>query len=143
LGRESSTWGVGITVQLTPDNNGDSTLAAGPAIALEAKHGKWTFGLFNQNFVSDTFKQTQLQPILGYAFNHTWSVEIGDAQYTYDWVKDRVTSIPLSGQLNRIVSVEDQRIHLFFRTQYNLKQEQGSDKWTFVAGISFVVEQFG
>src|SRR5438552_15755297 len=63
-----------------------------------------------------------------------WSAEIGDAQYTYDWKKHRITLLPLSGQLNRILSFKHQDIHLYLRTQYNLKQESGSDKWTLTAG---------
>jgi hypothetical protein len=58
------------------------------------RHKKWKHRLFNQNFLSDTFGQTELQPILAYAFNRKWSAEIGDAQYTYDWKKHRVTLIP-------------------------------------------------
>jgi hypothetical protein len=103
------------------------------------KHGKWKYGLFNQNFLSDTLAQTELQPILAYAFNRKWSAEIGDAQYTYDWKKRRVTSIPLSGQLNRIFTWRDkQAVHLFFRAQYNAKNDSGSDKWTLAAGISLL-----
>ena len=67
--------------------------------------------------------------------------EIGDAQYTYDWKKHHVTSIPLSGQPNRIVSIQSQNIHLFFRAQYDLKNESGSDKWTLAAGFSLILSQ--
>jgi hypothetical protein len=104
------------------------------------KHGKWKYGFFNQNFISDTFAETELQPILAYTFNTKWSAEIGDAQYTYDWKKDRVTLIPLSGQVNRIVSLKSESIHLFFRAQYNVKNASGTDKWTLVAGVSLVVQ---
>ena len=116
-------------------------VAPGPAIAAVVRHGKWKYGLFNQNFLSDTLAQTDLQPILAYAFNKKWSSEIGDAQYTYDWKKHRVTSIPLSGQLNRVVSFEKQDIHLFIRAQYEAKNDSGSDKWTIAAGVSFILQQ--
>ena len=116
-------------------------MAPGPAIGAVVKHGKWRYGLFNENFLSDTFAQTELQPILAYAFDRKWSAEIGDAQYTYDWKKHRVTSIPLSGQLNRIVSLESQDIHLFFRAQYNATHDTGSDKWTLQAGFSLIIRQ--
>ena len=102
------------------------------------KHGKWKYGLFNQNFLSDTFAETELQPILAYTFNTRWSAEIGDAQYTYDWKKDRFTLIPLSGQVNRIVSINSQSIQFFFRAQYNVKNASGSDKWTLEAGVSLL-----
>jgi hypothetical protein len=89
------------------------TIAPGPAIGAVIKRGKWKYGLFNQNFLSDTFAETELQPILAYTFDTRWSAEIGDAQYTYDWKKDRLTVIPLSGQVNRIVSINRQSVHFF------------------------------
>jgi hypothetical protein len=140
--RSWGSFGVGISVQLNSQTSSSlGTVAPGPAIGAVVRHGKWKYGLFNQNFLSDTLAQTDLQPILAYAFNKKWSSEIGDAQYTYDWKKHRVTSIPLSGQLNRIVSFENQDIHFFIRAQYEAKNDSGSDKWTIVAGVSFILQQ--
>jgi len=139
--RSWGVFGAGITAHLTAESsNSLGTVAPGPAVGAVLKHGKWKYGFFNQNFLSDTFAQTELQPILGYAFDHKWSAEIGDAaQYTYDWKKGRVTSIPLSGQLNRILSLQNQAMHVFFRAQYDLKNESGSDKWTLTTGFSLLV----
>ena len=140
--RSWGTLGAGISVQLNAESTKSlGTLAPGPAVGAVVRHGKWKYGLFNQNFLSDTFAQTDLQPILAYAFDKKWSAEVGDAQYIYDWKKHHVTSIPLSGRLNRIVSFENQNIHLFFRAQYDLKNESGSDKWTLAAGFSLIVQQ--
>jgi hypothetical protein len=140
--RSWGTFGAGVSVQLNSESaNSLGTVAPGPAVGAVVKYGKWKYGLFNQNFLSDTLAQTDLQPILAYAFNKKWSAEIGDAQYTYDWKKHHVTSIPLSGQLNRIVSFDNQNIHLFFRAQYELKNESGSDKWTLAAGFSLIPKQ--
>ena len=140
LGRNRETFAVGITSLLRPETfNHRDTLAPGPALAAVIKSGKWKYGLFNQNFLSNTFAQTQLQPVLSRGLGKKWSAEIGDAQYTYDWKKHRVTSLPLSGQLNRILTLAYQDIHLFFRAQYNLKNESGSDKWTLTAGFSLIM----
>lgn len=140
--RSWGTLGAGISVQLNSESAKSlGTVAPGPAVGAVVKHGKWKYGLFNQNFLSDTLAQTNLQPILAYAYDAKWSSEIGDAQYTYDWKKHHVTSLPLSGQLNRIVSLENQDIHLFFRAQYDLKNESGSDKWTLTAGLSLILQQ--
>jgi len=79
-------------------------------------------------------------PILAHPLGEKWSAEIGDAQYTYDWKRHRVTLLPLSGQLNRILSFKQPDIHLYLRTQYNLKQESGSDKWTLTAGLSLIMQ---
>jgi len=140
--RSWGTFGAGVTAHLTSQTSSQlGTIAPGPAVGVVVKHGKWKYGFLNQNFLSDIFAETELQPTLAYTFNTRWSAEIGDAQYTYDWKKDRVTVIPLSGQVNRIVSVDSQNIHFFFRAQYNLKNSSGQDKWTLTAGVSLIVQQ--
>jgi hypothetical protein len=137
--RRWGTFGVGATVHLSAQTSGVlGTIAPGPAIGAVAKRGKLKYGLFNQNFLSDTLAQMELQPILGYAFDRKWSAEIGDAQYTYDWKKHRMTSIPLSGQLNRIFSRAKEDIHLFFRAEYNVKNVSGSTMWTLQTGLSLI-----
>jgi hypothetical protein len=140
--RRWGTFGLGVTAHMTAQtSNSLGVVAPGPAVGAVVKHGKWKYGVFNQNFLSHTLAQTELQPILGYAFNPKWGAEIGDAQYKYDWKKDRFTLIPLSGQVNRILSRGKDHIHLFFRAQYNLKNESGSDMWTLAAGISLIPER--
>jgi len=140
--RSWGTFGAGFTAHVTAQSSSQlGTIAPGPAVGAVVKRGNWKYGLFNQNFLSDTFAETELQPILAYTFDRKWSAEIGDAQYTYDWKTHRVTLLPLSGQFNRIVSVESQSIHFFFRAQYNVKNASGSDKWTLTAGVSLIVQQ--
>jgi len=77
------------------------------------ERGKWRYGFLNQNFFSDSVAETGIQPILGYEFNARWSAEVGDIEYIYDWKKDRVTSIPISAQLNRILPRDNESIQLF------------------------------
>lgn len=137
--RHWGTFGVGVTSRLsaqTADRLGG--IAPGPSVGAVLQHEKWQFGFLNQNFLSDTFAETDLQPILSYAFNERWSSEIGDTQYTFDWKKSRLTSIPLSGQINRIFSGRTQDIQLFFRAEYNIKQNPGSAMWTLNAGITLI-----
>ena len=139
--RRWGTFGLGVTAHMTAQtSNSLGVVAPGPAVGAVVKHGKWKYGVFNQNYLSDTLAQTDLQPVLAYAFDKKWSAEIGDAQYIYDWKKHRVTSIPLSGQLNRIVTVDTQPIHFFFRAQYEAKNASGSDKWTLVGGFSLIFQ---
>lgn len=137
--RHWGSFGVGGTVHLSAQTSTSlGTVAPGPAVGAVIKHEKWKYGLFNQNFLSDTLAQTELQPILAYAFDPRWSAEIGDAQYTYDWKKHRITAIPLSGQLNRIFSRGKEHVHLFFRAEYNLKNVAGATLWTLDAGVSLI-----
>lgn len=137
--RTWGTFGTGVTVQMTAQTADRlGTAAPGPSVGAVIERGKWRYGFLNQNFLSDTFAQTDLQPILGYEFSNRWSAEIGDAQYAYDWKKSRVVSLPLSGQLNRVVSRGNGHVELFFRAEYNLKNDSGSSKWTLNAGLTLV-----
>jgi len=63
------------------------------------------------------------------------------AQAGHDWKKGRITVIPLSGQVNRIVSINGQSVHFFFRAQYNVKNASGQDKWTLAAAVSLLGRQ--
>jgi hypothetical protein len=133
------TFGAGVTAHMTaqtPDQLG--TAAPGPSVGAVVEHGKWKYGFLNQNFLSNSLAQTDLQPILAYDFNRKWSAESGDAQYTYDWKEGRVILLPISGQLNRVLSRGKDHLELFFRAQYNLKNDSGSNKWTMVAGLSLI-----
>src|SRR5262249_46257727 len=53
--RRWGTFGLGISMEMEAQTS--STLGAvapGPAIGAVAKRGRWKYGLFNQNFLSDT-----------------------------------------------------------------------------------------
>ena len=107
------------------------------------ERGKWRYGLLNQNFFSDNVAETEIQRILGYEFNDIWGAELGDIQYIYDWKKDRVTSIPISGQLNRILlrPRDKESVQLSFKAEYNLKIA-GQAMWTLTAGVTLIPKQF-
>ena len=140
--RNWGTFGVGATALLTTQiSDRLGTVAPGPAIGAVAERGKWRYGVLNQNFLSDTVAETELQPILGYEFNDKWSAELGDIQYIYDWKKDRVTSIPISAQLNRVLLGEKQSVQLSFKAEYNLKNVAGQTMWTLTASITLIPKQ--
>jgi hypothetical protein len=136
------TFGAGVTAQLTPQTSDrPGGVAPGPAIGAVAERGKWQYGLLNQNFFSDNIGETQIQPILSYEFNEKWSAEIGEIQYIYDWKQGRVTSIPLSAQLNRILLRDKESIELSFQAEYNLKNIPGQTMWTLTAGVTLIPKQ--
>jgi hypothetical protein len=136
------TVGVGVTSQLTPQTSDrPGTVAAGPAVGAVAQQGKWQYGFLNQNFFSENVAETDLQPILAYEFNDKWSAEIGDVQYIYDWKRGRVTSIPISAQLNRILLRDKEHLQLSFQAEYNLKNIAGLPMWTLTAGVTLIPKQ--
>ena len=116
-------------------------MSPGPAVGAVIERGKWQYGVLNQNFFSDNVAETEIQPILGYEFNDRWGAELGDIQYIYDWKKGRVTSIPISAQLNRILPRDKESVQLFFKAEYNLKNIAGQTMWTLTAGITLIPKQ--
>ena len=59
--RSWGTFGAGVTAHLTSQTSSQlGTIAPGPAVGAVVKHGKWKYALFNQNFLSDTFAETEL-----------------------------------------------------------------------------------
>src|SRR5215471_3997807 len=50
------TFAAGFTVRLSAQTSGSlGAISPGPVLGAVIKHGKWKYGLFNQNFLSDTF----------------------------------------------------------------------------------------
>jgi hypothetical protein len=140
--RRWGTLGAGVTAQLTAQTSDRlGAVSPGPAVGVVVDRGKWRYGVLNQNFFSDNVAETEIQPILGYEFNDRWSAELGDIQYSYDWKKDRVTSIPISAQLNRILPRDKESVQLFFTAEYNLKNIAGQTMWTLTAGGTLIPKQ--
>jgi hypothetical protein len=140
--RRWGTFGTGVTAQLTAQTSDHlGAVSPGPAVGAVVERGKWRYGGLNQNFFSDNVAETEIQPILGYEFNARWGAELGDIQYIYDWKKDRVTSIPISAQLNRILPRDNESVQLSFKAEYNLRNIPGQTKWTLTAGVTLIPKQ--
>lgn len=130
----------GVASVRTHKGPGVDTFAAGPAVGLVSKKGKWTYGVFSQNLFSfGDVATTQLQPILAYTLNRKISFALGDLQHTYDWKKDRFVNVPLGFQVNYIANLGEQPVRLFINPQYNVKNEFGTRKWTVTSGVALIV----
>jgi hypothetical protein len=138
-------WGtlaLGGVISVGPNKGpGIDTFSIGPVIGAVWRKNKWTYGVFNQNFFSGgDISRTQIQPILAYTVNEKVSMAIGDAQYTIDWNKGRITNVPLSAQVNYIAHIEKQPVRFFVNTQYNAVNEPGARKWTLAIGAAVIVK---
>jgi len=137
-------WGtlaIGAVSTFGPDKDPDiDTFAIGPAIGAVLKKNNWTYGAFSQNLFSfGDIATTQIQPILAYTLNTSWSFSLGDMQITWDWNKGRFVNIPLSAQANYITGLAEQPIRLFSNPQYNLMNETGTRRWNLIGGIALIV----
>jgi len=138
-------WGMlavgGVGSLGTYKGPGIDTLALGPAVGAILKKNKWTYGAFNQNFLSfGDIARTQIQPVLAYTYSDKVSFAIGDAQWTIDWNKGRFVDIPISGQVNYIAQIQQQPIRLFLNLQYNAVNEPITRKWSITTGLAFLVK---
>ena len=138
-------WGTlalgGVLGVGTNKGPGVDTMSIGPAIAAVLRKGKWTYGVFNQNFFSfGDISRTQIQPILAYTLNEKVSFAIGDAQYAVDWNEGRIINVPLSAQINYIGRIQSQPVRFFFNSQYNAVNEPGTRKWTLSIGAAVIVK---
>ena len=135
------TFGVGPLFNFSPSFGPDSdTFQLGPAGGWVGQKGKLTYGLFNQNLFSDNVALTQLQPVLGYAFNEKWSASMGNIQLTYDWKNDQWTQLPLGVQINRIAIIRKSPVRFFYNPQYNFRDLPGNTRWQHVFGVSLLTQ---
>lgn len=133
------TFGFGPLVNFSQSTGPDSdTFQMGPAGGWVRQTGKLTYGLFNQNLFSESVGLSQLQPVLGYAFNKKWSASTGNMQITYDWQRDDWVQLPLGVQINRIVTLGKTPVRLFYNPQYNFRDLPGNIRWQHVFGVSLL-----
>jgi len=119
------------------------TFSIGPAVGAIFKHGKWIYGIFNQNLFSfgGDIATSQFQPILAYALNPKVSFAFGEAQYVVDWKRGgRLTSAPLSGQVNYIHTFGEQPVRFFFNAQYSMVNDFGARKWIVSPGFALILK---
>ena len=122
---------------------GVDTFSIGPAVGAIFKHGKWLYGVFNQNLFSfgGDIATSQFQPILAYTVNPKVSLAIGDAQYVFNWKRGgRLTAAPLSGQINYIHMFGEQPVRFFFNAQYSVVNDFGARKWTLSPGFALILK---
>ena len=133
------TFGFGPLFNFSPSTGPNSdTFQMGPAGGWVGQKGKLTYGLFNQNLFSESAGLSQLQPVLGYAFNKKWSASTGNIQLTYDWKSDQWTQLPLGIQINRIVTIGKTPVRFYYNPQYNFRDLPGNSQWQHVFGVSLL-----
>jgi len=132
-------WAFGPVLDfvIDPLPGGDS-VTAGPAIGAVATKGKWTYGLFNQNFLGSDTQLSSLQPVVGYQLGGGYSLSAGDAQFTYDWNSGQWVNLPLGISLNKISQFGGQPVKLSINPEYNFQDLRGTSQFTVRFGLSVI-----
>jgi hypothetical protein len=117
---------------------GGDSFTAGPAIGAVLSKGKWTYGIFNQNFIGSETELSSLQPVIGYQLGNGYSLSAGDAQFTYDWKGGQWVNLPLGVSLNKVTEISGQPLKLSINPEYNFRDIQGASQFTLRFGLSLI-----
>lgn len=132
-------WAFGPVVDLISERPpGGDSFTAGPAIGAVLSKGKWTYGIFNQNFFGSETELSSLQPVIGYQLGNGYSLSAGDAQFTYDWKGGQWVNLPLGVSLNKVTEISGQSLKLSINPEYNFRDIDGASKFTLRFGLSLI-----
>ncbi len=132
-------WGFGPVVDFihNPLPGGDN-FTAGPAIGAVLSHEKWTYGIFNQNFIGSNTELSSIQPVLAYQLGNGYSLSAGDAQITYDWNSSQWVNLPVGVALNKVTTIHGQPLKLSINPEYNFRDVPGTSQFTLRFGVSLI-----
>jgi len=132
-------WAFGPVVDFISERPpGGDSFTAGPAIGAVLSKGKWTYGIFNQNFIGSETELSSLQPVIGYQLGNGYSLSAGDAQFTYDWKGGQWVNLPLGVSLNKVTEISGQPLKLSINPEYNFRDIQGTSQFTLRFGLSLI-----
>lgn len=132
-------WAFGPVLDFVIDPlPGGDRVTAGPAVGAVASQGKWTFGLFNQNFLGSDTRLSSLQPVVGYQLGGGYSLSAGDAQFTYDWNSGQWVNLPLGISLNKVSALGGVPVKYSINPEYNFREVRGTSQFTVRCGISLI-----
>lgn len=132
-------WAFGPVVDFISERPpGGDSFTAGPAIGAVLSKGKWTYGVFNQNFIGSETELSSLQPVIGYQLGNGYSLSAGDAQFTYDWKGGQWVNLPLGVSLNKVTEISGQPLKLSINPEYNFRDIQGTSQFTLRFGLSLI-----
>lgn len=132
-------WGFGPVVDFIHDPlPGGDHFTAGPAIGAVLSHEKWTYGIFNQNFIGSNTELSSIQPVLAYQLGNGYSLSAGDAQITYDWKSSQWVNLPVGVALNKVATIHGQPLKLSINPEYNFSDVRGTPQFTVRLGVAMI-----
>jgi hypothetical protein len=130
----------------TESGVGNGKWTVGPAIGFEAKEDDWSLGFFSQGFFSfagnsidPSVEKIKVQPIINISLPRGWEAGTSDMNFTYDWIKGRLTNIPLGFEIGKSFEIYSQKLKLSWQTEYNFADTSGSSAWTFRFTIEYLL----
>jgi hypothetical protein len=116
---------------------GDGKWTAGPAGGFSTRLGDWKLGAFTQGFFSfagdpnqRSVSKLKVQPIINLSLQHGWEIGASEMNFTYDWIKGRLTNIPLGFEIGRSFELYSQKLKFSGELEYNFGHTSGTSAWT-------------
>jgi hypothetical protein len=144
-------WLEGATIRIPSAQNdslGSGKYSLGPALGYETRQGAWTVGFFNQNFFSvigprsrSPVGQTKIEPTAAYTLPRGWSVGTSTMSFTYDWVRNAWTDVPIGLRVDKAFRNVPRPIDAYVEFEKNLAAVAGVPGWTFRAAVKWTFSQ--
>jgi len=141
-------WLVGATLRIPTarDSLGSNKYSIGPAGGYLTQRGPVTFGFSLNTFFSiigpssyPGVGKTQIEPALKYALPGGWSVGLSTMQYTYDWVRNRWTDVPVGLRVGKSGIGGSKALDAHFDVERNLAVAADSPAWTIRALLRYKI----
>ena len=116
---------------------GSEKWSIGPAYVAITKFGDVSAGFLAQWLYSiageddrDDINSFSVQPFAGYGFGDGWSVQLSDMNFNYDLKRDRWTSVPLGGRIEKLITIGKLPARLYFEYEHNFIDDDVASKNT-------------
>jgi hypothetical protein len=139
-GTGDSRWLEGITARVPSAQNdslGSGKYSVGPAFGYTLTRGPWTLGFFQQDFFSvigpesrSSVGQSKIEPDVAFALPRGWSVGLSSMTFTYDWVRNQWTEVPVGLRVGKRFSDGLRPLQASFEMEQNLADARGAPSWT-------------
>ncbi len=140
-------WLAGTTVRVPSAQNdslGSGKYSAGPAFGYETKDGPWTLGFFNQDYFSiigpasrAPVGQTKIEPTIVYSLPRGWTIGSSTMSFTYDWVRNEWTEVPLGLGIGKAFQNDLQPLNASLEAEKNLAAVPDVPGWTIRASVKW------
>ena len=132
--------GIGAAIVMPTASDpalGSEKWSIGPAYVAITKFGDVSAGFLAQWLYSvagkddrDDINSFSLQPFAGYGFGEGWSVQLSDMNFNYDLKRDRWTSVPLGGRIEKLITIGKLPARLYLEYEHNFKDDDVAPKNT-------------
>jgi hypothetical protein len=140
-------WLAGGTIRIPSAQNdslGSGKYSVGPAFGYEMSPGRWTLGFFNQDFFSvvgpqlrSPVGQTKIEPTVTYALPRGWAIGTSTMSFTYDWVRNEWTQVPLGLRIDKAFQNELHPLDAYLEIEKNLAAVPDVPAWTIRALVKW------